>query len=59
MQSGLSGLRFTDFLADTSLLREARALADRVLAEDPQLTGVHRALRGMVQDQASPEVIQS
>ena len=50
LQSGLSDLRFVDFLADTALLREARALADRVLAEDPHLAGVHRGLRLMLDE---------
>ncbi len=49
MQSGLSDLRFVDFLADTALLREARKLADHVLAEDPHLDGIHRALRPLLQ----------
>ena len=44
LQSGLSELRFADFLADTPLLLEARLLADQVLAQDPWLTGRHRAL---------------
>jgi ATP-dependent DNA helicase RecG len=47
-QSGLADLRFTDFLADTALLREARALADEVLREDSLLTGRHAALRGLI-----------
>jgi ATP-dependent DNA helicase RecG len=50
MQSGLSDLKFTDFLADTALLREARALADRVLDEDPHLDGIHRNLKILIQD---------
>ena len=49
-QSGLSDLRFVDFLADTALLREARAIADRVLAEDPRLEGRHRGLRPLIHD---------
>jgi ATP-dependent DNA helicase RecG len=49
-QSGLADLRFTDFLADTVLLREARAMADKVIAEDPALEGAHRALRQLIQD---------
>jgi ATP-dependent DNA helicase RecG len=49
LQSGLSDLRFGDFLADTALLRQARELAERVLAEDPHLDGTHRALRSMIQ----------
>ena len=50
MQSGLSDLRFTNFLADVTLLREARELADRVLAEDPQLEGIHRNLRTIIHE---------
>ena len=50
VQSGLSNLRFTDYLADTTLLCEARFLAERVLAEDAHLTGIHHALRPMIQD---------
>jgi ATP-dependent DNA helicase RecG len=49
-QSGLADLRFTDFLADTALLREARSLADRVIAEDPDLSGKHGALRLLLQE---------
>ena len=52
-QSGLADLRFTDFLADTALLREARALADQVLAADPQLAGPHQALRPLIQEAPS------
>ncbi len=36
-QSGLADLRFIDFLADTELIREARALAEKVLEADPLL----------------------
>jgi ATP-dependent DNA helicase RecG len=50
-QSGLNDLRFTDFLADTALLREARALAERALQEDPQLEEKHRGLRALLQEQ--------
>jgi len=50
LQSGLSDLRFTDFLADTGLLREARALADRILAEDPHLDGPHQALHLLIHE---------
>jgi ATP-dependent DNA helicase RecG len=49
VQSGLSDLRFTDFLGDTVLLREARALADRVLAEDSRLDGIHQKMRLLIQ----------
>jgi ATP-dependent DNA helicase RecG len=52
-QSGLADLRFTDFLADTALLREARAMADKVIAEDPTLENAHRELRSLIQDSPS------
>ncbi len=51
MQSGVSDLKFVDFLADTALLREARALADGVLSADPQLVGTHRALRHLITEE--------
>ncbi|MEI6675694.1 MAG: ATP-dependent DNA helicase RecG [Verrucomicrobiota bacterium] len=51
-QSGLADLRFTDFLADAALLREARALADAVIADDPDLTGPQRSLRPLIQASA-------
>jgi ATP-dependent DNA helicase RecG len=57
MQSGLGDLKFADFLADTVLLREARALADRVIAEDPALSSEHAALRGLIHEEA-PAAIQ-
>lgn len=47
-QSGLADLRFTDFLADTVLLREARALADEVLRDDPLLATKHAVLRCLI-----------
>ena len=50
VQSGLSELRFIDFLADTALLREARALADQVLAEDPLLDAHYQNLRSLIRD---------
>ena len=49
-QSGLGELRFVEFLADTALVREARALADRVIGEDPQLDGKWRAMRGWMEE---------
>ena len=52
-QSGLDDLRFTDFLADTALLGEARALAERALEEDPRLEGKHAGLRAILQQQES------
>jgi ATP-dependent DNA helicase RecG len=51
-QSGLSDLKFIDFLADTALIREARALADEVLKEDPLLNGMHRELRPLITESA-------
>lgn len=36
-QSGLGSTRFADFLADIPLIREARAVAEQVLKEDPRL----------------------
>jgi ATP-dependent DNA helicase RecG len=50
LQSGLGDLKFADFLADTTLLREARALADRVIKDDPALSSTHAALRGLIQE---------
>lgn len=50
MQSGLGDFRFPDFLADVALLREARALADRVISEDPQLDGPHAPLREKIHE---------
>lgn len=36
-QSGIGGLRFVEFLADTALIREAREVAEEVLRDDPSL----------------------
>jgi ATP-dependent DNA helicase RecG len=43
-QSGISDLRFADFITDTALIREARSLADKVFSEDTVLEGVHMGL---------------
>ncbi|WP_226895213.1 ATP-dependent DNA helicase RecG [Luteolibacter marinus] len=51
LQSGLGDLKFADFLADTALLREARALADEVIRTDPTLTGRHAGLTGLIQQE--------
>ncbi|MES2660003.1 MAG: ATP-dependent DNA helicase RecG [Verrucomicrobiota bacterium] len=59
VQSGLSDLRFTDFLADTALLREARALADKMLAEDPQLDGIHQNLKKLIHDSENTTTLPS
>jgi ATP-dependent DNA helicase RecG len=53
-QSGLSDLRFPEMLADTALLREARAFAERALEEDPELSGKHRLLRRWVSAEEPP-----
>lgn len=48
-QSGASGLRFAD-LRDESLLRQAGAIAERIVALDPDLgSSEHRALRAAVE----------
>jgi len=47
-QSGLSDLRFADFITDTALIREARGLADKVFAEDPALDGSHAKLLPLI-----------
>jgi ATP-dependent DNA helicase RecG len=49
-QSGLSDLKFIEFLADTELVREARALADALLHEDPSLAAHPELLDKMVDD---------
>lgn len=48
-QSGLTDLRFAEFITDTELIRQARALADQVFSEDPELTGKHKGLLGLIQ----------
>ena len=50
VQRGLSDLRFFDCLADTELLREARAIADRVIYEDPTLEFAYGHLRRLIKD---------
>jgi ATP-dependent DNA helicase RecG len=59
LQSGLSDLRFSDFLTDLPLLREARELADRVLREDPQLDGIHCSLRKIIEDSEGNSLLPS
>lgn len=56
MQSGLGDFRFPDFLADTALLREARALAEQVLQEDPDLSHKHRALEALIEKDPAPTI---
>jgi ATP-dependent DNA helicase RecG len=47
-QSGMGEMKFTDFLADTHLLRQARELAEAVIRDDPRLDGRHGNLRQMI-----------
>lgn len=47
-QSGLSDIRFVDFLADTELLRDASRMAAEVLMQDPDLTGKHKDLQRLI-----------
>lgn len=52
-QSGVADLKFSDFLADPTLLREARILADEVISCDPMLEREYAALRIMIADSLS------
>jgi ATP-dependent DNA helicase RecG len=54
-QSGLTDLRFADFITDTELIREARALADRVFSEDPDLARIHKNLHLFITENAAPQ----
>ena len=47
-QSGLTDLRFADFITDTELIREARALADQIFREDPNLSDKHETLLPLI-----------
>jgi len=47
-QSGLTDLRFADFITDTALIRQARSLADEVFKKDPTLSGPHETLRPLI-----------
>lgn len=49
-QSGLTDLRFADFITDTHLIREARSLADKVFQEDPDLNKIHENLRPLISE---------
>ncbi|MGE9271179.1 MAG: ATP-dependent DNA helicase RecG, partial [Verrucomicrobiales bacterium] len=53
-QSGVGELRFHDYLADLNFLREARALAEQVISEDPALNKKHQALASLVQEKSAP-----
>ena len=52
-QSGLAELKFVEFLADPSLVRDAGKLAAEVLAADPDLSGRHAGLRGLIKELAA------
>ena len=53
-QSGLTDLRFADFITDTDLIRKARQLADQVFQEDPTLTQEHKNLRPLIAENQAP-----
>ena len=54
-QSGLTDLRFADFITDTELIRQARSLADKVFQEDTDLNGRHADLRPYISENAAPQ----
>ncbi len=54
-QSGLTDLRFADFITDTQLIREARALADQVLLRDPDLSQQHQNLHSLISETNAPQ----
>jgi ATP-dependent DNA helicase RecG len=54
-QSGLTDLRFADFITDTELIREARSLADKVFKEDPELSETHKNLRHLISENQAPQ----
>ena len=54
-QSGVGDLRFVEFLADTSLIREAREVAEQVLRDDPGLDALPQ-LKSWVEKQAEIEM---
>ena len=49
-QSGAGGLRFVEYLADVTLIREAREVAEELLADDPGLER-HRHLKHWLTEQ--------
>jgi len=44
-QSGMSAIRFPEFLADTELIRQARDLAETLLDQDPDLATLRQWMR--------------
>lgn len=49
-QSGLSDLRFIEYLSDPELIREARSMTDKLLESDPALEN-HKTLRARLDSQ--------
>lgn len=49
VQSGISEVRFSEFLGDVQLLQEARQLAEKIITQDPKLDGIHRGFRSVIQ----------
>ena len=54
-QSGVGDLRFVEFLADTSLIRESREVAEQVLRDDPTLES-SPMLKAWIEKQAEIEM---
>jgi ATP-dependent DNA helicase RecG len=54
-QSGLTDIRFADFITDTELIREARSLADKVFQEDPTLATTHKNLHPLISENQAPQ----
>ena len=54
-QSGLTDLRFADFITDTALIREARSLADKVFQNDPNLSDLHSNLLPLISENQAPQ----
>ena len=54
-QSGVGDLRFVEFLADTSLLRESREVAEQLLRDDPVLNSLPK-LKSWIETQSEIEM---
>jgi ATP-dependent DNA helicase RecG len=54
-QSGVGDLRFVEFLADTSLIRESREVAEQVLRDDPMLESSPK-LKSWIEKQSEIEM---
>jgi ATP-dependent DNA helicase RecG len=58
MQSGASGLRFGDLLADINVYRSAKAAAESIVARDPSLSNdEHAGLRAVLESQPSTRAL--